>query len=86
MVGEVRQWEWTVTQPVGSRSSFQPSPTFHSPTFDANVLGTYEFCLNVWDSEGEGELRAGLQDGHRQLERGAARGAAVGDAGRPGRD
>lgn len=51
--GTLTRWEWTATQPDGSVSSFLPSPTFDSPTFEVDVAGRYEFCLEVVDSCGK---------------------------------
>ncbi len=48
--GDIRRWEWTVEQPVGSQSVFVPSNTFPNPTFEANIAGTYTFHLTVWDA------------------------------------
>jgi hypothetical protein len=50
--GAIERWEWSVTQPDGSASSFIPAPTFDSPTFAANAAGRYRFCLRVWDTCG----------------------------------
>ena len=50
--GPIDRFEWTVSQPEGAASVFLPSPTFGNPTFPADVAGTYEFCLHVWDTCG----------------------------------
>jgi hypothetical protein len=47
--GGVPKRLWTVTQPPGSDALFVPSATFPNPTFEANVVGTYTFRLDVWD-------------------------------------
>ena len=43
---------WSVVQPDMSQSLFDPSDSSASPTFQPNVVGTYEFGLRVWDSDG----------------------------------
>jgi hypothetical protein len=50
--GVIQKWEWRVTQPPGGQSVFIPAYTFPNPTFDANVAGTYEFELDVFDGLG----------------------------------
>ena len=50
--GPIDRYQWTATQPSGAAASFLPSPTFGNPTFPADVAGTYEFCLTVWDTCG----------------------------------
>jgi len=50
--GAIERWEWSVTQPDGSASSFIPAPTFDNPTFAVNAAGPYRFCLTVRDTCG----------------------------------
>ncbi len=50
--GEPLAYRWTVQQPVGSASLFLPSATVADPTFEANVVGTYVFRLEVTDGGG----------------------------------
>lgn len=50
--GSLEKWEWAVEQPLGSASTFIPSPNFPNPTFEANVAGPYVFSLNVFDTQG----------------------------------
>ena len=45
-------YEWSVVQPAGSVSTFVPSAHVANPAFEANVAGTYEFTLRVWDQDG----------------------------------
>ncbi len=48
----VAKYLWTVQQPAGSVQLFSPGPDVAQPTFAANVVGPYEFCLRVWDTAG----------------------------------
>jgi len=49
---DVRTWLWSVVErPEGDRSAFVPSWTFPNPTFEANLGGSYRFCLEVWDED-----------------------------------
>ena len=50
--GSIVGYEWTVLQPNGSLSSFMPSASVVSPSFEANIVGPYIFRLNVIDSFG----------------------------------
>lgn len=50
--GNIAQVKWSVTQPVGSTSSFIPSNVYPTPRFDVNVMGVYTFSLDVWDDSG----------------------------------
>jgi len=52
-VGPITAWRWTVDQPAGSKSVFLPSAAAPTPTFEANVAGTYRFRLDVWDVTGQ---------------------------------
>jgi len=47
--GTIQKWEWSVSQPNGSKSLFMPSYTFPNPTFETNVAGPYTFYLTVYD-------------------------------------
>ena len=49
--GSINKWEWTVQQPTGSQSLFIPSENFPNPKFEANVAGSYEFQLMVYDDQ-----------------------------------
>ena len=60
--GQVLRYQWTVDQPVGSQSVFQPSPTFPNPSFEANVAGTYTFYLDVWDENGTQSCEAATME------------------------
>jgi hypothetical protein len=50
--GNINKYEWSVEQPALSASKFVPTPSYPSPTFEANVAGKYVFKLNVWDEYG----------------------------------
>jgi len=50
--GNINKYEWEVEQPALSASKFVPTPSYPSPTFEANVAGKYVFKLNVWDEYG----------------------------------
>lgn len=50
---EIKQWEWSVEQPDGPQSVFEPPKTTPNPIFEANVVGTYVFRLDVWDAMGQ---------------------------------
>lgn len=50
---DMATWSWSVTQPAGAVSAFLPSPSAPSPTFSADVAGTYVFRLDVTDINGE---------------------------------
>lgn len=50
--GLIAKYEWSVKQPSGSKQILKPGSSFANPTFAANVSGEYEFCLNVWDTDG----------------------------------
>ncbi len=50
--GQVVDYRWDVSQPVGSASVMLPSAGQADPTFEANVAGTYVFRLTVVDSAG----------------------------------
>ncbi len=51
--GDIVEWTWSVKQPVGSASVFQPNAKQPNVTFTANVAGTYVFFLEVRDSAGK---------------------------------
>ncbi len=46
------KFQWSVTQPSGSWSTFMPDSAFPNPTFAANVVGAYLFQLTVEDDGG----------------------------------
>ena len=48
----IAEWRWSVVQPPGSASVFQPAMTTPSATFEANVAGAYQFSLDVWSEDG----------------------------------
>jgi hypothetical protein len=50
--GSVKSWFWSVVQPDGSQEIFLPNPTDPEPQFQANVVGLYEFKLDVFDDNG----------------------------------
>ncbi|MFO0744618.1 MAG: hypothetical protein U1F43_02955 [Myxococcota bacterium] len=49
---------WSVDQPVGSQSVFQPSADVASPRFEANVAGTYTFHAQMRSHTGESYQRS----------------------------
>jgi hypothetical protein len=51
--GEVKRWQWSVIQPAGSVSQFFPSAEVPTPMFTPNVIGTYIFRLDVFDTTGQ---------------------------------
>ncbi|HPB51293.1 MAG TPA: hypothetical protein PLY68_04890 [Myxococcota bacterium] len=50
--GGIDKYEWTVDGPKDSVSVFMPTSTFRDPSFEPNVVGTYEFCLEVFNKDG----------------------------------
>ena len=48
-VGTIAKYQWEVVQPSGSTAKFVPTPSYPSPTFEANVAGQYTFRLTVWN-------------------------------------
>ncbi|MBL6975414.1 MAG: hypothetical protein ISR64_06770 [Deltaproteobacteria bacterium] len=50
--GGIVSYEWSVSGPSGSADVFDPSPTFPSPQFTANVVGDYLFRLKVFNKHG----------------------------------
>jgi len=50
--GTIVKYKWTVEQPALSTSKLVPSDSYPSPMFEANVLGSYVFHLEVWDDLG----------------------------------
>ncbi len=51
--GNITRWQWSVLQPNGSLSQFFPSAESPTPTFRPNLIGTYIFRLDVYDSQGQ---------------------------------
>ncbi len=49
--GQIKKYQWTVKQPLGSNQPLLPSASFPKPTLQANAAGEYEFCLHVWDQK-----------------------------------
>ncbi len=49
----IKQYKWTIKQPLGSNQPLIPSATFPSPTLTADAAGEYKICLDVWDEFGE---------------------------------
>ena len=49
----VTGFQWSVDQPPGSAALFVPSASVRSPTFEAWVVGTYTFHLDVIDTQGQ---------------------------------
>ena len=47
--GQVVKFNWQVTEPDGSQGKFIPTPSDPTPIFEVNVVGLYEFRLDVWD-------------------------------------
>jgi len=52
VLGPIATYQWEVVQPSGSTAVFVPTPSYPSPTFEANVAGQYTFRLTVWDAAG----------------------------------
>lgn len=50
--GDIVSWQWEVDQPIGSVSTFAPSPYVSDPVFEANVAGVYTFRLTTTDATG----------------------------------
>ena len=50
--GGIEAFNWTVTQPGESVSMFTPTSTYENPHFEPNLVGTYEFCLEVFNKDG----------------------------------
>ena len=51
-VGAINKWEWSVEQPEGSETLFEPSANVANPTFDVGLPGEYAFSLRVFDEMG----------------------------------
>ena len=51
--GEIKEYEWDVSQPPGSQSVFVPSAHYPTPTFETNMVGVYTFYLTVVDQIGK---------------------------------
>lgn len=49
----VTKFSWSAKQPPGAKQVFAPSAAVPAPSFTANVAGSYEFCLTVWDAAGQ---------------------------------
>jgi len=50
--GEIESWDWTVSQPADSVSVFTPTATYKDTHFQPNLVGSYEFCLEVANGDG----------------------------------
>ena len=50
--GNIVSYKWTVDQPNGSVSKFEPTDTAKAPNFTPNVAGEYTFKLAVTDDQG----------------------------------
>ena len=51
--GSIASCDWTVKQPADSVSVFVPTATVCSDTtFQPNIIGEYEFCLEVFNKDG----------------------------------
>ncbi len=50
--GGIESFNWTVDQPSDSLQIFNPTSTYENPTFEPNVVGGYEFCLEVFNKDG----------------------------------
>ncbi len=46
----IKKYAWTVKQPVGSNQALMPGDAFPTPNLFAKSVGTYTFCLDVWDN------------------------------------
>lgn len=51
-LGGIAKFLWTIKQPNGSLQALQPYTDATSLTLQANVVGDYEFCLEVTDQQG----------------------------------
>jgi hypothetical protein len=49
----VAGYRWSVDQPVGSTSTFRPTPYVTSPLFEANIIGVYTFGVELTGPEGQ---------------------------------
>ncbi len=56
---QIIRYEWSVKQPLGSKSTFSPTSLTANPTFPVTVKGTYTFQLHVWDEQ---EVKSQLPD------------------------
>lgn len=45
--GPVISWNWRVEQPEDNKFFLQPDSTVESPVHEANIVGTYTYCLDV---------------------------------------
>ncbi len=50
--GGIKSYDWTVRQPNESAQVFNPASTWKDPTFQPNIVGDYEFCLEVFNNDG----------------------------------
>ncbi|MFO0745821.1 MAG: choice-of-anchor D domain-containing protein [Myxococcota bacterium] len=50
--GNITAYQWSVRQPNGSNENIRPSPTQRDIQFDANIVGSYTFVLDVFDQFG----------------------------------
>ena len=48
---QIIRYEWSVKQPLGSKSTFSPTSLTANPAFPATVKGKYTFSLHVWDEQ-----------------------------------
>ncbi len=55
--GAIADYQWKVNQPQGSNKSLQPNTKQPNPTFRPDMVGEYEFCLNVRDDIGTQSLQ-----------------------------
>jgi K319L-like, PKD domain len=59
--GPATSYAWTVQQPPLSTSVFLPNASAPSPSFEANVAGTYRFHLTVQNETGESASAASFE-------------------------
>ncbi len=48
----IAKYEWAVSQPAGNNQPLSPGGNAAQVSLVAAKVGTYKFCLSVWDSQG----------------------------------
>lgn len=59
--GDITSWTWSATQPTGGKATFVPNSTSAQVSFEAQLVGTYSFTLEVVDSEGNTNCKPGTE-------------------------